>query len=130
MFKPGSKVQVIDEIGRWEMARILQVFPDMPDAMVRSWISSRIVLYYNSSIQLVLQGAIFRMGDDIDKLVGEEEIRLPLKVHPLGGCPWPAANTHTQITSRGRGKGNGLQSEYLILIRLLVEQTGITGDYF
>jgi hypothetical protein len=35
MFKPGgSKVQAIDEIGRWEMARILQVFPDMPDAMV------------------------------------------------------------------------------------------------
>jgi hypothetical protein len=42
----------------------------------------------------------------------------------------PAANTHTQITSRGRGKGNGLQSEYLILIRLLGEQRVITGDYF
>jgi hypothetical protein len=42
----------------------------------------------------------------------------------------PAANTHTQITSRGLGKGNGLQSEYLILIRLLAEQIGITGDYF
>jgi hypothetical protein len=34
MFKPGSKVQAIDEIGRWEMARILPVFPDMPDTMV------------------------------------------------------------------------------------------------
>jgi hypothetical protein len=36
MFNPGSKVQAIDEIGRWDMARILpvQVFPDMPDAMV------------------------------------------------------------------------------------------------
>jgi hypothetical protein len=29
------------------------------------------------------------MGDDFDKLVGEEEIHLPLKVHPLGGYPWP-----------------------------------------
>jgi hypothetical protein len=38
----------------------------------------------------------------------------------------PAANTLTQITSMQRlGKGNGLQSEYLILIRLLAEQTGI-----
>jgi hypothetical protein len=42
----------------------------------------------------------------------------------------PAANTHTQIISRGGGKGNGLQSKYLILIRLLPEQTDITGDYF
>jgi hypothetical protein len=33
MFK-RLKVQAIDEISRWEMARILQVFPDMPDAMV------------------------------------------------------------------------------------------------
>jgi hypothetical protein len=87
MFNPGSTVQAIDEIGRWEMARILQVFPDMP--ALWSWINSRIVLYYNSSVQLGLQGAIFRMGDDFDKLVGEEEIHLPLKVHPLGGYPWP-----------------------------------------
>jgi hypothetical protein len=75
-------------------------------------------------------------GDDFDKLVGEE-IRLPLKVHPLGGYPWPIysqlpIHIYRSPAEAGhcRGKGNGLQSEYLILIRLLAEQTGITGDYF
>jgi hypothetical protein len=76
------------------------------------------------------------MGDDFDKLVGEEEIRLPLKVHPLGGYPWPwhtysqlPIHIHRSPAEAGR-KCNGLQSEYLILIRLLGEQTVITGDYF
>jgi hypothetical protein len=67
-------------------------------------------------------------------LVGEEEIRLPLKIHPLGGYPWPIysqlpMHIHRSPAEAG-GKGNGLQSEYLILIRLLGEQTVITGDYF
>jgi hypothetical protein len=59
----------------------------------------------------------------------KEEIRLPSWWLPMAYIQ-PAANTHTQITSRGRGKGNILQSEYLILIRLPTEQTGITGNYF
>jgi hypothetical protein len=70
-------------------------------------------------------------GDDFDKLVGEEEIRLPLKVHHLCGYPWPIySQLPIHISPAEAGKGNGLQSEYLILIRLLGEQTVITGDYF
>jgi hypothetical protein len=66
-------------------------------------------------------------------LVGEEEIRLPLKVHPVGGYPWPIYSQlpiHIHISPAEAGKGNGLQSKYLILIMLLGEQTVITGDYF
>jgi hypothetical protein len=66
-------------------------------------------------------------GDDCDKLVGVEEIRLPLKVHPLGGYPWHIyLPIHIHRSPAEAGKGN----EYLILIRLLGEQTVITGDYF
>jgi hypothetical protein len=82
-----------------------------------SWISSRIVLYYNSSVQLGLQGAIFRMGGGRLRQVGW---RGGNKSSSEGTSSWwlpmayiqPAANTHTHITSRGRG----LQSEYLILV--------------
>jgi hypothetical protein len=82
MFKPGSKVQAIDEIGRWEMARILQVFPDMPIDGSSDAVDSP----YNYKVRFL------GWGDDFDKLVGKEEIRLPLKVHPLGGKWWGPCN--------------------------------------
>jgi hypothetical protein len=86
------------------------------------------ILYYNSSYKV----RFLVWGDDYDKLVGEEEIR-PLKVHPLGGYPWPIWPVYSQLpihihrSPAEAGKGNGLQSEYLILIRLLGV---ITGHYF
>jgi hypothetical protein len=100
MFKPGSKVQAIDEIGRWEMARILQVFPDMPDAMVMDQ-------------QLVLQGAIFRMGQVGWRGENTSSSEDTSSWWLLKAYIQPVANTHTQITSRGRGKAMDCKANIL-----------------
>jgi hypothetical protein len=50
---------------------------------------------------------------------------MPLKKHILD-----ISKPYIHRSPAEAGKGNGLQSEYLILIRLLGEQTVITGDYF
>jgi hypothetical protein len=67
---------------RWEMARIIQVFPDMPTDGGSDAVDSP----YNYKVR------VLGWGDDFDKLVGEEEKRHPKEANPqmLGLKPKPA----------------------------------------
>lgn len=71
MYTCGEKVQAVDEIGRWEMAKILEVFADP----ILNELNKSLCLY-----KVRFTG----WGSDFDRKVNEEEIRLPVAIRPLG----------------------------------------------
>jgi hypothetical protein len=90
------------------------------------------ILYYNSSIQLGQQGAIFRMGGRLRQVgwrggntsssEGTSSWSLPMAYIQ------PAANTHTQITSRGRGGGE--RQRIAKRISYIDKAAGWTDSYY